>query len=543
MTETSPLSKLFKPGMTKEQFIDKYNELKAKSKGDKKSIFKDEFAGSIGQVYDLINANKDDKIDEDEIKNLAGNDTSDGENVLSEADMLKVYQELVKQQNATSEYRYNPDTETESADGVQQQQKAIKYSSNKPEDMYNDVVTKGGQENGSYIESLSSQIDSLEAMATERQNVSDMRLNNLQSQMDDLVMRSSELSTSFKSEYKDLSKKVQKAKQKAEKCRTELNELKTKIDNTDNDIQSLKSDIETDTDEKTKAKKQKQLEKLQNKYRDYHESYQETSSEMDSYNQSQQNESAKLSDLTTQNTSDKSDLSSRINTIKSNMAAERASAKQDLSSYRQQISVLQNAQNYALSQMQPSDDGVSENYSDEDTSKFSYDAKELKAKWQKKFPKKVSKLSDAFFNKTVEISKRIGCDPNALMAVMYSESGLNSKAGNSNGGATGLIQFMPSTAKALGTTTAKLRAMSPEEQLNYVEKCFLSSKKYAGFKSSDKLDAGTLYALIFLPGYAKRKVLTTKGHKFYNYNAGLDTNKDGQITKADLSARIHKFMA
>ena len=39
-------------------------------------------------------------------------------------------------------------------------------------------------------------------------------------------------------------------------------------------------------------------------------------------------------------------------------------------------------------------------------------------------------------------------------------------------GATGLIQFLPSTARGLGTTTDALAGMSSVEQLNYVEKYF-----------------------------------------------------------------------
>lgn len=48
---------------------------------------------------------------------------------------------------------------------------------------------------------------------------------------------------------------------------------------------------------------------------------------------------------------------------------------------------------------------------------------------------------------------------------------------NRASGATGLIQFMPSTAKQLGTTTDKLAAMTEVDQLDYVAKYFVSQKK------------------------------------------------------------------
>ena len=60
--------------------------------------------------------------------------------------------------------------------------------------------------------------------------------------------------------------------------------------------------------------------------------------------------------------------------------------------------------------------------------------------------------------------------PNWLMFVMYFESRLNHRAVNRISGATGLIQFMPSTARGLGTTTDALFNMSNVDQLYYVKK-------------------------------------------------------------------------
>ncbi len=180
-------------------------------------------------------------------------------------------------------------------------------------------------------------------------------------------------------------------------------------------------------------------------------------------------------------------------------------------------------------------------YSDEDTSYFSYDSQALKEKWSKKKPN----LSDSFYNKVVEVAKRVGCDPNDLMAVMNAESGINPAAVNKNGGATGLIQFMPATAQGLGTTTEKIKQMSAEEQLVYVEKYLKQTKAAAGIGENEKIGAGTLYSLIFLPARANRTVLTSKGETYYNQgqNYRLDTNNDGNITKDELGQRVRNFMA
>ena len=149
-----------------------------------------------------------------------------------------------------------------------------------------------------------------------------------------------------------------------------------------------------------------------------------------------------------------------------------------------------------------------------------------------------TKLDKAFLDKTKDISQRIGCDYKDLLAVMNSESGLKSTARNPKGGATGLIQFMPATAKMLGTTTDELRKMSPIQQLDYVEKFFNMAKKNAGFEGK-RLSGADLYALVFMPGRANRDILTSASDgKTYSYNKGLDKDGDGHISKADLQRRV-----
>lgn len=178
----------------------------------------------------------------------------------------------------------------------------------------------------------------------------------------------------------------------------------------------------------------------------------------------------------------------------------------------------------------------------EETGTFSYDAKELKEKWQSKKPD----LSDEFYSKTVEIAKKLNCSPDALMGVMNAESGIDSSIKNSAGGsATGLIQFIDSTAKSLGTTTEKLAKMSPEKQLDYVEKYLVSAKASAGIGENEKISGGTLYALIFLPARANKNILASRGegNNYYEHNKGLDKNKDGNISITELNQRVRDFSA
>ena len=149
--------------------------------------------------------------------------------------------------------------------------------------------------------------------------------------------------------------------------------------------------------------------------------------------------------------------------------------------------------------------------------------------------------NDAFMNKVINISNRLGCDFKDLLGVMKAESGLNPEAVNKKSNATGLIQFMPKTAQSLGTSIQALRNMSAVQQLEYVEKFLLNAKRRAGFKDGERLSAGQLYALVFLPARAKREVLTTSNEAYYRYNSATDLNGDGKITRSEMDARAKRF--
>lgn len=137
-------------------------------------------------------------------------------------------------------------------------------------------------------------------------------------------------------------------------------------------------------------------------------------------------------------------------------------------------------------------------------------------------------------NKIKDISERLNCNPQDLMAVINAESGFNPQAKNKRSGATGLIQFMPRTARALGTSTEELAEMSAAKQLDYVEK-YLQSIKKSVFTKDHKLTGAELYALIYLPKNAAKEELAHEGTKYYNLNRGLDKDNDGIISKSDLT--------
>ncbi len=132
-----------------------------------------------------------------------------------------------------------------------------------------------------------------------------------------------------------------------------------------------------------------------------------------------------------------------------------------------------------------------------------------------------------FLDKLDQVAGRLGVTGDQMLKVMNSESGLKTDAVNPNGGATGLIQFMPATARGLGTTTEAIRGMSATQQLDLVE------KYYQPFKG--KMHSATdLYAVTFYPvALGKSDDYVIGGN-----NAGMiaranpifDTDKDGVIT-------------
>lgn len=152
-----------------------------------------------------------------------------------------------------------------------------------------------------------------------------------------------------------------------------------------------------------------------------------------------------------------------------------------------------------------------------------------------------AKVSPTFRERVWWIADTLQFDPNWLMACMAWESAetFSSSIKNAAGsGATGLIQFMPSTAISLGTTTAKLAQMTPEDQLNYVYKYF---KPYKGRIKN----LGDLYMAILWPagvGKPDSYVLWDKKTRptTFRQNAGLDLNKDGKITRAECLKKIQE---
>ena len=69
----------------------------------------------------------------------------------------------------------------------------------------------------------------------------------------------------------------------------------------------------------------------------------------------------------------------------------------------------------------------------------------------------------------------------------------------------------------------------------------LKQKYFKSVRVQPGSSAGRLYAYVFLPARANREVLTQAGENYYESNKGLDIDRDGIITIADLDARLAKY--
>jgi len=143
-----------------------------------------------------------------------------------------------------------------------------------------------------------------------------------------------------------------------------------------------------------------------------------------------------------------------------------------------------------------------------------------------------------FLAKVQQITANLGIKPDWLMAVMAFESGIDSKRVNSVSGATGLIQFMPSTAAGMGTSTTALKAMTNVQQLDYVYK-YLTPYKAKMKTYTD------VYMTVFYPaavGKADTYVIGAAGSQIAQQNPAL-RDSTGAVTVQSVKTNFSNWVA
>ena len=146
------------------------------------------------------------------------------------------------------------------------------------------------------------------------------------------------------------------------------------------------------------------------------------------------------------------------------------------------------------------------------------------------FEELIKDNKEEFLKAVNDTATFLGVKPEWLMFVMWFETAhtLNPHIQNGITKATGLIQFMPSTAKALGTSIDELMKMTNVEQMTYVKK-YLSPAKG---KCRSFVD---LYCQIFWPkAVGKPDTFVITQDIVAKQNPIFDQNKDGDIAKYEI---------
>ncbi len=138
-----------------------------------------------------------------------------------------------------------------------------------------------------------------------------------------------------------------------------------------------------------------------------------------------------------------------------------------------------------------------------------------------------------FTEKVNNICTELRIEANWLMFVMWFESKLNPQAVNPISGATGLIQFMPNTARSLGTTTAALRHMSNVQQLDYV---LAYLRPYKG-RMKRWVD---VYLAVFYPKAMGKPDFVITSDIVARQNKIFDINKDLDISVKEIETVLRK---
>ena len=120
------------------------------------------------------------------------------------------------------------------------------------------------------------------------------------------------------------------------------------------------------------------------------------------------------------------------------------------------------------------------------------------------------------------LDKYPGLTKDELYRVVQGESNFNTKALNSDSGATGLFQFIPGTAEFLGYTTGEIQNMNATEQLGVYDQ-YLTKFDYRG---------GDLGIMQAAPAYANKP----KDYEVYAYGTkAWEQNKGWRDTSGKIT--------
>lgn len=147
----------------------------------------------------------------------------------------------------------------------------------------------------------------------------------------------------------------------------------------------------------------------------------------------------------------------------------------------------------------------------------------------------------AFERKARQVARDLAIPAEWLMAVIYAESRFDPAVVNRRGSrATGLIQFMPSTAAELGVSIERLARMSATQQLDYVHRYLANVRdRYGPYRSLTDLYLAILYPKARNQDYCY--TLYASPSQAYQRNTGLDEDQDGRVSVSDIDRYLKRM--
>ncbi|MEZ2445930.1 hypothetical protein AB6805_29650 [Chitinophaga sp. RCC_12] len=149
-------------------------------------------------------------------------------------------------------------------------------------------------------------------------------------------------------------------------------------------------------------------------------------------------------------------------------------------------------------------------------------------------------LSSYELNLLLAVEQRLSFPALSLVKSIAFETGgtFNPAIKNKQSGATGLIQFLESTAEGIEKGLyLRLPHMTFQEQLGYVEKYFLQWKKTFPLPPREAFD---VYALMLHPALFNKPdetVFAIQGTKRFDWNRAFDLDGNGTITKGEVKKK------
>ena len=330
MSDNFSLNDLFAKGMTREQFIAKYGEIsngKTSDTNKKSSIFNADISNSVGEMFDALNTDGNETLDEGELQTFMSQDGNVDD--ISEADLQTLYRQMAAN---IAKSRVFGD----------------------PQMMYE--AAKGGEnpESNTYIQDLSSQMTILNELISMREANLYQLTTDWQSEIDSLISESTTLSADFKNKYKKTSSKLAKLKKELAQTNIKIQANAVELQNAKTESAVIEQQIGTLDPEKDadKINSYKQdLKDVNSRLGKLSKEQQSLVSKKDSYVSQITETSTELNYLTSNAQSDDVNIKTKVQDLKNKIILEKKSCDSDVQVYKRQINILTAAQQYAISKL------------------------------------------------------------------------------------------------------------------------------------------------------------------------------------------------